>query len=382
MANIYTDAWLVISASHSGSDSYGFLRGFEERTWYKHIESKENSDWFDTYVQMDIPGCCALERGHTPTEERAWCLQERLLARRLLSYETGGFHYTCSTSDLYDVSRSVSPHMVEAMLPRLGRLVREEQWLELDDWQQVIQDFLARHLTMYSDRLPARSGVAERVNCKQGSRYLGGLWEDHLPWNLLWHSNNGRTVSPAWHESPSFSWYPAGWIYLIYEKELETYMHCLIEVGEACCYTTGPNPYGHVSWGFLRLVGSLCTAELSRTDTLGQKWQLSSITHRPSGDVAPCAWRLDAYKKVVYPDTWLVTRYRASDDCGLPYLSRSRNRDDRGTSAVNATATLLIFGKTKWPSRQNDTSNDDLMYGGVEFLMLAPTGRPAGCTFE
>ncbi|KAI0529795.1 heterokaryon incompatibility protein-domain-containing protein [Xylaria digitata] len=53
-------------------------------------------------------------------------------------------------------------------------------------WFDLVEPYSTRHLTKDSDKVIALLGVAQFIQQKTGFRFVAGLWERVLPFNLLW----------------------------------------------------------------------------------------------------------------------------------------------------------------------------------------------------
>jgi len=73
-----------------------------------------------------------------------------------------------------------------------------------------VQDFTSRGLSVPSDRLLALAGAAARYSNAVTGRYLEGLWERALGWDLLWSvvagSDGAVTPSLVNRSSRRVSW--------------------------------------------------------------------------------------------------------------------------------------------------------------------------------
>lgn len=94
----------------------------------------------------------------------------------------------------------------------------EEDWGTLQmRWVSGISSYTRRSLTQKSDKLVAFAGVAEqfdRVWHAHSRRYIAGLWEKHLPHDLLWFREPWKfgwyddplRPRPQEYLAPSWSW--------------------------------------------------------------------------------------------------------------------------------------------------------------------------------
>jgi hypothetical protein len=84
-------------------------------------------------------------------------------------------------------------------------------------WWKVVKDYSRMDLTFDKDIFPALSGVAQAHREARGSRYLAGLWEESLVYDLMWYlpqhlqvpGTDNRIVlqpRPQKWRAPSWSW--------------------------------------------------------------------------------------------------------------------------------------------------------------------------------
>ncbi|SPJ92121.1 uncharacterized protein FTOL_13665 [Fusarium torulosum] len=148
-----------------------------------------------------------------------------------------------------------------------------------DMWDNLVETYSRRELTYITDKLPALSGVASRVQEVTQSRYIAGMWEDNLAYNLCWaivDSPQGIAALPAEYVAPSWSWASVqGGVEAMIERTIQKFEPD-ITIIEANCHVPGLNPFGRVNSGHLILRGR--TAEVTLTCTNPSKlgdYQLS-----------------------------------------------------------------------------------------------------------
>ena len=138
-------------------------------------------------------------------------------------------------------------------------------------WQKLVEQYSALLLSKDTDRLPALSGIASRVEPHLGG-YRSGLWNSTLAPNLLWRVGQLETGSPAAAlRGPSWSW-TAVTCAVLYWNDLRVRM-TQPEVSDwkrrrpiflSCTVKpVGKNPFGEVApGGEIVVKGSLLSAHL------------------------------------------------------------------------------------------------------------------------
>ncbi|PQE04073.1 hypothetical protein CJF31_00003181 [Rutstroemia sp. NJR-2017a BVV2] len=72
-------------------------------------------------------------------------------------------------------------------------------------WYELVGHYSARKLTMKTDKMMAIAGLGFTIHRSTGMRFLAGLWEEVLPFNLLWVSTGECEPRPV-RDVPSWSW--------------------------------------------------------------------------------------------------------------------------------------------------------------------------------
>ncbi|KAI3318160.1 HET-domain-containing protein [Xylariaceae sp. AK1471] len=228
MSNIYRHCHLLIGAANSPSDNTGFLHSREQvdmvplGKFQIQLLPPENSRWTDS---TSIDPMVA-----EPLNERAWCLQERVLPTKRLFYGTAQMFWECQTlraSEGGDVVDHIGGINLRQLYPTGNSSVsvflrypaEEPESNEEDeeeenfanrwtDWYQVVEEYSTRQLTKDDDRLVALGGLARLVARSTNAKYLAGIWETGLIEGLMWSrkSRDQQLRQPGAFSAPSWSW--------------------------------------------------------------------------------------------------------------------------------------------------------------------------------
>ncbi|KAK0223672.1 heterokaryon incompatibility protein-domain-containing protein [Armillaria fumosa] len=200
-----------------------------------------------------------------PINERAWCLEERILSPRCLIYATHTLLYECQTThknvdddhnfvklcDIWDTPRLPDRIFLPSSATPDSAISGDDEIVKR--WDKVLGLYTKRALTKPRDRLIAMSGIAEQFyQLWSHSRYVAGLWEHQLPHSLLWSNlgNDECRRRPDRYRAPSWSWASTdGEISVPFSKgdNLCTIIHCDVTLAKQ------RHPYGEVIDGSLVL---------------------------------------------------------------------------------------------------------------------------------
>lgn len=169
------------------------------------------------------------ELAQAPLNKRAWVVQERLLAPRVLHFGQSELLWECCETEasetyprgLLPVMAIVSSTRFKQLDPLVeGRRLRQHGLQDMDPrffahelWKRVVENYSTCTLTNAGDKLIALSGIAKRMAHIVGDdEYVVGMWKFCLESQLLWwvqhrrQANHEPSVRPAGYRAPSFSW--------------------------------------------------------------------------------------------------------------------------------------------------------------------------------
>ena len=156
-----------------------------------------------------------------PLFTRGWCLQERLLANRILHFTATELVWQCRSTDMCEcdgiksLDRTNPSRLLTSRL-KYNRVIEGSSGTDIwTIWREIIEDYCSTNLTKDSDHLPALSGVAAKFGLAGAGTYIAGLW--HKPGalslgssplflDLLWKSSDANGRRPDVRVAPSFSW--------------------------------------------------------------------------------------------------------------------------------------------------------------------------------
>ncbi|KAL1866183.1 hypothetical protein Daus18300_006847 [Diaporthe australafricana] len=227
MTIVYRDCTLTISALASEKSTDGFL------TYKTDVgeSAEETSAWirvlpvtFGDSIQAEVrrfdpkreESLVELET-KGPLALRGWTLQENVLSPRHLFYGANLIHWACPSGyksangmlgNLDQKYPDLSPILFDGILRQKSQALECDKERIFQSYYDLVERFSARKLTCPSDKLPAFSGIAQRLQSILGD-YLAGIWRDSFARGLLWWVKEGEDDSacPASeYRAPSWSW--------------------------------------------------------------------------------------------------------------------------------------------------------------------------------
>lgn len=196
MGGIFTGSILTIQAASAETVNQGFLqvRAREDVPEHKLQYSQGSDECVIIRPEQSSTGV------HAPTNSRAWCYEESVLPRRLLTFGQDELSFKCRTADHFESGKRLEGRDKSGPGLFTGWKLSDEdlrppfngdkRLLILKTWYSSI-DFMysPRLLTKIHDRLLAIEGVARRIQPWAGGRYVAGLWESDLLFGLLWRTS-------------------------------------------------------------------------------------------------------------------------------------------------------------------------------------------------
>ncbi|CZR57368.1 uncharacterized protein PAC_07257 [Phialocephala subalpina] len=225
MASVYANSYLTISASNAAGDDEGFLKHREvSHHSLKVITSTGNSaQYYLRKIELEVPVFSISPAAvyTEPLDTRAWTLQEALLPKRVLRFNTKESGWECSKAGLRerwpDINNGGRTYKLEDLWPKSS--AHEHIW-PFGEWYKLLSGFVNRNLTYDTDKLPSIAGVVSKVSdmapeaatSPSGYKYCAGIWWQDLPSGLLWAADGtddgeiSKLTKPSRYLAPSWSW--------------------------------------------------------------------------------------------------------------------------------------------------------------------------------
>lgn len=281
MTHVYANGLVNISANAS-ANSHGGL--FREKSpslgaFYlpKHKEDFPELEYvcFENTWDHDVEG------RSSALSSRAWVVQERFLAPRIVHFGLKQVHWEClsiTTSEELpatmdnDCGHRFRPKGVTARLFHHSARSSDKWFEKLHEiWQEWTRTYSRGRLTVASDKCIAISGLA-RAFCHilglSSSDYLCGLWRPRMLDYLMWKRSLTAEGCLRRHiPTPSWSWLsfpgPISWSTDGAGNDLIARgSRPMAEILIAATITM-EDPFGPVLEGFVRIRSPLCQATLS-----------------------------------------------------------------------------------------------------------------------
>ena len=290
MADIYQGALCNLAATGSPDGNGGFFhdrnvnmvpRCIVETEWPESSVQKfrKQPDWEKNtkrLYEVRSDGFWRRELERAPLLQRAWVLQERLLAPRVVHFGARQVLWECFELEACQtypdgLPFEYGPHRFKGLDPSIdGKRLRRDlgpPHLDTDRydayylWNNIITSYSEGVLSHEEDKLIALSGVAKYMQSTLRDRYLAGLWYQCLPSQLLWRYDSPGT-RPSEYRAPSWSWASVN---PQTDRGLITGgfydMGILAEDVEVNVESLGRDTTGQIIGGYLRIRGPLCTAQ-------------------------------------------------------------------------------------------------------------------------
>jgi hypothetical protein len=274
MADIYEASMLTIAAAKAQDGESGCFTKGREST--KIVSSHRQSNgpfevWYQVSAEHEGFADWIMYPGSVfdlHLFDRAWCLQEELLAQRVLYYTEDEVVWQCKT--LLDcrcgrIAEDLAQENMQSLKLAYEQAIRDNPGSDNAAylWSRIVMHYTSRKMTKETDRFPALSGLAKVFQTQGLGDYVAGLWTKQLPLWLTW-----RTVisMPTLHEgpftAPSWSWasiMSGTQIYFGIFKELaqtpKANLKVKLQIKDVGCKLASSDATGAIEYGSLTTSG-------------------------------------------------------------------------------------------------------------------------------
>ncbi|RYP71114.1 hypothetical protein DL771_005048 [Monosporascus sp. 5C6A] len=221
MGPVYRDAAVTISASASTGSTDGILKRAEDTPSPEPVSLRVSAgEGAQQEVLVTMKDLNEEDLGRLdmsgPLSSRGWTFQESVLSLRLLHYGKRQIYWQCRQG--YQAADGVPPGLrypESSHYPVFSTLLSSDRGALPDsfdvnhllmDYYNMVVSFSYRKFTYDSDKLPALSGLAQRIHKALGGAYLAGLWSVDFNRGLLWYPETLTCEHISEYRAPSWSW--------------------------------------------------------------------------------------------------------------------------------------------------------------------------------
>jgi hypothetical protein len=216
MHKVYANSLCNIAATAARDSSEGLF--FTRDVWKLQPGRIEILIKKDLNLLYEIHDASTWEHSvsNAPLNRRAWVIQERLLARKVLHFGKEQLAWECcelEATEFYPkgLPEGTAPFtrfkLLDPKINSPASLYQEKHPVNLwpyQKWQRVVEVYSDAGLTNASDKLVALSGLASHFKTVCNDEYVAGMWKRFLCSQLLW--TVAAAVRAEKYRAPSFSW--------------------------------------------------------------------------------------------------------------------------------------------------------------------------------
>ncbi|OHW95973.1 heterokaryon incompatibility protein [Colletotrichum incanum] len=267
MGSVYRNSIVTISAMTSTGSREGILRpGSRTTSSYESITLrvfKDGKREQQVTVRRKDPNeedLRYLDRNSALTA-RGWTLQEYILSPRHLLYGRDMVYWRCPQKFISPDGLPPGNKSPQTSYNELTKVIYADILSRPPstppDIEVVLRDYyeLLRRITYASDKLPAFSGLAQRLHQVIGGDYIAGLWTADFRRGLLWQAEMSfcrHKTQP--YRAPSWSWAVTDDIVLFQESTILASSSSSAKLLEHTVDLRAPdNPYGEIRFAKLAL---------------------------------------------------------------------------------------------------------------------------------
>ncbi|KFY22402.1 hypothetical protein V491_02812 [Pseudogymnoascus sp. VKM F-3775] len=218
MKGIYTSAYCTIATTSAQNMNETFLKPMNRQSEYICVKNASNQP---IYVCSDI-GTFDEEVDNARLNDRAWILQERLLACRTIHFGAGQMYWECGQGvyceDLTRMKTSEGQKKHFRLDPEFPRLLYRSGFAET--WyfiQSLLEDYSKRGISKPEDRAVAIAGLQDRISIALDCKSSYGIFGFYLHRNLLWRRSDQKLKRINYNTEE----FPPSWSWMAYEGSIK-----------------------------------------------------------------------------------------------------------------------------------------------------------------
>jgi hypothetical protein len=286
MQKVYANGYLNIAATAATGPEDGLFQHRErDQAWPLYVSTAADHRVSLAYDASMVEE--ELER--VELNNRAWTLQERLLAPRVLHFGRRQLFWECQAqqacemfpqqipisclryNNVFRCGKSLEPAIFMDRIARLGGIVPEDPaQFPYEMWRHVVPRYMGCSLTMAKDKLVAIGGVAKHISNMIHDEYAAGHWRSSIPGSLLWmtlrhqQADKAPSYRPQPYRAPSWSWASLEaeitWSGVDGPSRVYSKAEQLVDIHEVSINpVAGDDEFGQLTGGLIRLSGRLLT---------------------------------------------------------------------------------------------------------------------------
>ena len=208
MGQVFGNSDITISAVAAEDGSSGFLgprNTHVVRTKYRTHRGQPSEGYMYFRRQANLPAV------YYVLNKRAWIIQERVLAPRILTFTKDKVFWECREMTARETGEqhAAVEHTSQNIIPMLQDLFAggtDTSKIQLyAAWRQLVREASEAGLTYESDRLHAIASIAQLIQSSLQTEYICGTWIDDLALEMEWYPRS-TCRRPAVARAPSWCW--------------------------------------------------------------------------------------------------------------------------------------------------------------------------------